>query len=90
MELIEWILEERNMQMAVKAVRQNKGAAGVDGMTVEELETYYIIHGEEIQTAAGEKSLHTKGKRKTAAIGNPDSQRPDGTAGNSPNTIKGI
>ena len=54
-ELIEWILEERNMQMAMKAVRQNKGAAGVDGMTVEELETYYIIHGEEIKEEIREK-----------------------------------
>ena len=30
-ELIEWILDERNMQAAIKAVKKNKGAAGVDG-----------------------------------------------------------
>ena len=36
MEQIEWILDERNMQAAIKAVKQKKGAAGVDGMTVEE------------------------------------------------------
>ena len=55
MELIEWILAEQNMQMAVKAVKQNKGAAGVDGMPVEELEEYYVIHGEEIKDQIREK-----------------------------------
>ena len=49
MELIEWILEERNMLTAIKAVKQNKGAAGVDGMTVEELDEWYIMNGEEVK-----------------------------------------
>ena len=49
MELIEWILEERNMLTAIKAVKQNKGAAGVDGMTVEELDVWYIMNGERVK-----------------------------------------
>ena len=49
MELIEWILDERNMQAAIKAVKQNKGAAGVDGMRVEELDEWYIMNGEEVK-----------------------------------------
>ena len=49
-ELIEWILQDRNIDEAVKAVRRNKGAAGVDGMTVDELDAYFALHREEIKT----------------------------------------
>ena len=49
MELIEWILKEENFQTAIKNVKRNKGAAGVDGMTVEELDGYFAAHGEEIK-----------------------------------------
>ena len=50
MELIEWILQDRNIDEAVKAVKRNKGAAGVDGMTVDELDAYFALHREEIKT----------------------------------------
>lgn len=33
MELIEWILQDRNIDEAIRNVKRNKGAAGVDGMT---------------------------------------------------------
>ena len=49
MELIEWIVQDRNIDEAIKAVRQNKGAAGVDGMTVEELDAYFAQHRNEIK-----------------------------------------
>ena len=49
-ELIEWILQDRNIDEAIKAVKRNKGAAGVDGMTVEELDAYFALHREEIKT----------------------------------------
>lgn len=49
MELIEWILAEENMAAAIKAVKGNKGAAGVDGMTVDELDGYFRAHGEELK-----------------------------------------
>lgn len=78
MELIEWILEERNMQMAIKAVRQNKGAAGVDGMTVEELETYYIIHGEEIKEEIREKKYKPQPVRRVYIPKANGKQRPLG------------
>ena len=77
-ELIEWILEERNMQMAVKAVRQNKGAAGVDGMTVEERETYYIIHGEEIKEEIREKKYKPQPVRRIYIPKAKGKQRPLG------------
>ena len=47
-ELIEWILQDRNIDEAIKAVKRNKGAAGVDGMTVDELDAYFAIHRKEI------------------------------------------
>ena len=49
MELIEWILKEENLQTAIRNVKRNKGAAGVDGMTVDELDGYFAMHGEEIK-----------------------------------------
>ena len=50
MELIEWILQDRNIDEAIKAVKRNKGAAGVDGMTVDELDAYFTLHREEIKS----------------------------------------
>ena len=50
MELIEWILQDRNIDEAIKAVKRNKGAAGVDGMTVDELDAYFALHREEIKS----------------------------------------
>ena len=47
-ELIEWIIQDRNIDEAIKAVKRNKGAAGVDGMTVDELDAYFVIHRKEI------------------------------------------
>ena len=48
-ELIEWILSDENIKMAIKAVKQNKGAAGIDKMKVDELDEYFLKHGEEIK-----------------------------------------
>ena len=49
MELIEWILNDENIMKAIKAAKQNKGAAGIDKMTVNELDEYFLKHGEEIK-----------------------------------------
>lgn len=46
--LLEQILELENMANAVKRVKANKGAAGVDGMTVHELDSWVTDHGEEL------------------------------------------
>ena len=48
-ELIEWILQDRNIDEAIKAIKRNKGAAGVDGMTVDELDAYFALHRKEIK-----------------------------------------
>ena len=39
--LIDEILDRQNMILAVKAVKSNKGAAGVDNVTVDELDEYF-------------------------------------------------
>ena len=49
MELIEWILQDRNIDEAIKAVKRNKGAAGIDVMKADELDAYFALHKEEIK-----------------------------------------
>ena len=46
--LMEEILSKENLETAMKAVIANKGSAGVDGMSVEELPKFIEEHGEEI------------------------------------------
>ena len=46
--LMEEILSKENLEKASKAVIANKGSAGVDGMTVNELTAFIEEHGEEI------------------------------------------
>lgn len=50
MELLEQILTKENLNKAYKQVYQNKGASGIDGITVEELKEYLKEHKEEIIT----------------------------------------
>jgi len=51
MELIEKILSKENLNEAYLQVYRNKGASGVDGVTVEELKDYLKEHGERIIAA---------------------------------------
>ena len=48
MELLEKILSKENLNKAYKQVYKNKGASGVDGITVDELLLYIQEHKEEI------------------------------------------
>ncbi len=41
MRLIESILQSENMNQAIRAVQRNKGSAGIDGVTVGDLESYW-------------------------------------------------
>lgn len=54
-ELIDRILSKENMDAAIKAVERNKGAAGMDKMTVDALPEYFIEHGAEIEQQIREK-----------------------------------
>jgi RNA-directed DNA polymerase len=47
--LMEAICSDKNIATALRRVTLNKGAAGVDGMTVHELRAYLQRHGPEIQ-----------------------------------------
>ena len=51
MRLIESILQPENMNQAIRAVQRNKGSAGIDKVTVEDLETYWDEHQDEITEA---------------------------------------
>ena len=48
MELLEKVLSKDNLNKAYKQVYKNKGASGVDGVTVDELFTYIREHQQEI------------------------------------------
>lgn len=49
MELMSAVLERGNMMRALERVLRNKGAPGVDGMTVGELKAYLKVHWPEIK-----------------------------------------
>ena len=49
MELLEKVLDDNNLFEAYKQVYKNKGASGVDGVTVDELGKYIYLHKEEIK-----------------------------------------
>ncbi len=48
-ELLEEILSNQNMNQAYKRVYRNKGASGVDGVSVEELKEYLKEHKDELR-----------------------------------------
>lgn len=49
MELLDYVLDDKNIKEAQKKVIQNKGASGVDGITIDELGFYMYEHKEEIK-----------------------------------------
>ena len=55
MELMEKILSRENMLSALKAVKRNKGAAGIDKVTVGELDEYFRRNWTEMKAAILEK-----------------------------------
>ena len=51
MRLIEKILDEGNIRISIHKVKANKGAPGIDKMTVSELEDYFKEHYDEIKSS---------------------------------------
>ena len=47
-ELMEQVAAEENLRRALKAVKRNRGAAGIDAMTTEQLEPHFARHGGKI------------------------------------------
>ncbi len=64
MELMDEILSDENLKRAIKAVKRNKGAAGVDKKTVETLEDYFEKEGEAIKQAILEKKYEPQPVRR--------------------------
>ena len=48
-ELIDKILDDENIEAAIRAVQQNQGAPGIDKMPVGMLKSYFAEHGKEIK-----------------------------------------
>ena len=55
MKLIEVILDDENLNRALKRVKSNKGVAGIDKMTVYEIDKYFESHKERIKREILEK-----------------------------------
>jgi group II intron reverse transcriptase/maturase len=70
--LLDAILDIENMERAQKRVIANRGSAGIDGMTVEELNGYFIKHYREL-----EKSIRG-GWYKPAPVKRVEIPKPDG------------
>ena len=49
MELLEKILDDKNLFNAYKQVYKNKGTSGIDNISVEKLGHYMYLHKEEIK-----------------------------------------
>ncbi len=56
--LLERILSPENMQRAWKRVKENKGAPGVDKMTIDKMPEYLREHWKEIRESVIEGSYH--------------------------------
>lgn len=69
--LMEAVVEPRNMRLALKRVKANKGSGGVDGMNVNELPAYLGEHWLVIRAALLEGSYLPQAVRRVE-IGKPD------------------
>ena len=56
MKLMEVILQDENLEEAIKRVKSNKGVAGVDKMTVDEIDEYFKSNKETIKKQILERS----------------------------------
>ena len=76
--MIEDILEPENLAQAWQRVKANKGAPGIDGMTVEDFPAFAREHWPRIATAIGKGTYHPAPVRRVF-IPKPDgAQRPLG------------
>ena len=71
-DLLERILDRENLNRAYKRVKENKGAPGIDGMTVEEALPWLKEHGEEL------KESILAGRYKPQPVRRKEIPKPDG------------
>ena len=70
--MLERILESENVKRAWRRVRQNHGAPGVDGMTIEDFPTYARAHWKEVRQAL------IDGKYRPSAVRRVEIPKPSG------------
>lgn len=78
--VIDWILDWDNINAAIKKVKENDGAPGIDGMTVDELDQYFLEHGDEIIKLIREGKYEASPIRRTYIPKRDGGQRPLGIA----------
>ena len=49
---MEQVAAEENLRRALAAVKRNGGAAGIDGMATDQLESHFQRHGEKIRASS--------------------------------------
>jgi group II intron reverse transcriptase/maturase len=64
MELIEKILSEENLEKAIRQVKANKGASGIDKMNVDELDDYFSSHKSEMISSVKDMTYKPKPVRR--------------------------
>ena len=72
-EILERILSRDNMNMAYKRVKANKGAGGIDGMTVNELLPFLKENGNQIKESIRKREYNPKAVRRV------EIPKPDGS-----------
>ena len=96
MSLLEEVLNEANIERAIKAVMANKGAPGVDGMKTEQLPELFATHGNEIREAIRNRTYEPTPVRRREipkpSGGSEEARNPDGkgqgdTAGDSAGNV---
>jgi len=78
MGLIDEILSEQNLNEAIKVVKRNKGAAGIDKITVNELDEYFSKNGSRIKASIKAKEYKPAPVRRVYIPKPNGSQRPLG------------
>ncbi|MQB74562.1 recombinase [Lactobacillus reuteri] len=64
MELIEEILSQNNLKEAIRRVKINKGAPGIDKRTIDELDSYFKEHQTEIKDSILKMKYHPQDVRR--------------------------
>ena len=63
--ILDWIVDRKNLDEAVKKVKDNKGAPGIDKKTVFELDGYFAKHSKELIQAIREGTYQPAPVRRT-------------------------
>lgn len=78
MKLMEVILQDENLEEAIKRVKSNKGVAGVDKMTVDEVDEYFKSNKETIKKQILEKKYRPQPVRRVYIPKSNERKRPLG------------